>query len=1263
MNISRLRPRFPLQRRPLPRLAFRATGRILCLAAVMLAGPVALPRASHAEDESPGIAEIQRLLERSRSEAAAGRADEAVAAAKKALAIQREMPDDQHGQLAETLEWLAGLHEEHQDFTAARTALEELLAVRRALHGERHWRTSQARVDLEKIIRFQALRPEQRNELEKAKQAQRQAMQRYQAGAPLEALPLMRQALDVYRTVYGREHPESNDALLHLVVLYQQAGDYAKALPLARQAREISRKIVGEDHPNYAYALSLLAQIHESLGEYNKAEPLYQEALDITKDALGERDFRHAGSLRNLARLYRAMGQYARAEPLYQQARVILEATIGDSHPEYASVLSDLGVLYYLMGRYTQAESLHRQSTAIVANSVGQQHPWYALSINMLAGLLADLGDHAEAERLFRQAVEIVGRTIGTSHPHYATLLNNLGHLYHQTGDYARAEPLLRKAWTISRQSAGERHPETARALANLANVHLAMGDHDNAARRFRQVAESRKASLGEQHPEYAASLIALASMYEQRGDWENAEPLYRQASETLRESLGDRHPVYATSLERLAALHAARKEYAVAEKLHRQALEIRTASYGRQHPDVATSLNHLAKLHQATGRHEVAEALFAEANEIAAEALSREHVLYAGGLADLASLYLETGEYARAETLLGQVLEILERHREASFAVQNERQRIALTRMLRTALDGWLSAAARNDVPVDRVYQRVLRWKGAVFARQREERLALDRPELAPQVAELRSLRSRWATLALATPPPDQRKTWQQQVLDLRSRKEDLESEIARSLGQQQTPRDLDEWTHDRWVHRLPSETAFVDVLQYTDFRRDQDGRLPESRLLAFVIRRDHQPVRIDLGPSEPIARAIDGWRAAFGQPGSPITRPDVRLQDRLVERVWQPLAQHLQGVENILIAPDGPLCWFPPAAFPGERPGSYLIEQFAVGYVTSGLHLAETLQPPTQPPVPGGLLLAGDIDYQAEVAAAATESTAWEFGGRVAMIEPATRDGFEPLPGTGLEVSNIAALAAQIKGVDRPLLLTQAEATEQRIKQELAGGNWRYVHLATHGFFAPSPEPERSAEVGDRHLLAADAREAFQPPVRDPQLSSGLVLAGAARPPAVSGSEDGILTAAEVENLNLLGTELVVLSACQTGLGTEVAGEGILGLQRAFHVAGAQTLVTSLWRVDDAATSLLMEKFYHNLWKEELPRLEALRQAQLFVLDHPEAVDDRRQTLATALTERGIDLSTVHTLPQQTSSPAESSGRSPPALWAAFLHSGRWR
>jgi CHAT domain-containing protein len=254
--------------------------------------------------------------------------------------------------------------------------------------------------------------------------------------------------------------------------------------------------------------------------------------------------------------------------------------------------------------------------------------------------------------------------------------------------------------------------------------------------------------------------------------------------------------------------------------------------------------------------------------------------------------------------------------------------------------------------------------------------------------------------------------------------------------------------------------------------------------------------------------------------------------------------------------------------------------------------------------------------------------------------------RVAWKDLPGTAREQERIVALARAVLK-DRPIARSGRAASAAQLVDDLPRA--RYTHLATHGFFA---DPEfRSALQVDPALFERVSRDR-RGGARSPSVLSGLVLAGANRQGDEAAPDHGILTAEGLLGVRLEGLELAVLSACETGLGEEGGGEGVYGLQRAFHVAGCKNVVASLWKVDDGATQALMLLFYKNLWEKKLDAAEALRQAQLTLYRHPEAVE--------LAAKRGLIDFSESALPKVTDKPGEKSPRSPAAHWAAFTFSG---
>jgi CHAT domain-containing protein len=324
-----------------------------------------------------------------------------------------------------------------------------------------------------------------------------------------------------------------------------------------------------------------------------------------------------------------------------------------------------------------------------------------------------------------------------------------------------------------------------------------------------------------------------------------------------------------------------------------------------------------------------------------------------------------------------------------------------------------------------------------------------------------------------------------------------------------------------------------------------------------------------------------------------------------------------------------------------PGKKAGSYLLEEYALATAGHGQQLHELLS--RAAPRGKEALLVGGVRYDSVVPAGNPDGPAHRG--------PARTGGkhlrWKYLLWTKKEAEQLHDLGT---GRASPTLLEGARATEGAVRQRMPRA--RYVHLATHGFFSdPALSPPRRPSAAGPSLgkFKSPGRDASAS-VRSPLLLSGVVLAGANLLPKLDAQglpvgDDGILTGEEVAELDLANTELVVLSACETGLGEVAGGEGVFGLQRAFHLAGARTVVASLWQVDDRATQQLMTRFYANLWKKDLPQLEAFRQAQLALL-RGETADGPK---------RGLELDKTE--------PAKGTGsaaRLPPRLWAAWVLSG---
>jgi CHAT domain-containing protein/tetratricopeptide (TPR) repeat protein len=869
---------------------------------------------------------------------------------------------------------------------------------------------------------------------------------------------------------------------------------------------------------------------------------------------------------------------------------------------------------------------------------------------------LRQAGKHLEALSRYKQSYETTREVFGSEHFYTIASLANMALQYLDIGDYVRAERFLRQDVSTHMKVYGDQHLETAQCLENLGSVYLAMSDYARAEPLLRQALTIRQNVFGDEDPETAQSLSHLGGLYERMADHARAEPLYRKALAIDRKVFGSIGIETGLSLSDLAGVYVCQGSYAQAEPLYRKSLEIEKQAYGIEHPFYAEILNHLALLHERMGDLSQAEQLYSHSLDILRKCLGVDHPVCAVSLHNLGLLYERMGDEAKAEPPCRQSLEIMEKLVAHTSSVLSERQQLQWSLAVRYLLDGYLSLGAGANVKAEAKYSHCLRWKGAVFAAQAQMRVLRQNPELLQAFDELQSVSGQLATLAFRTPDPKQSEAWKKRIADLTDRKESIERMLAEKSGEFRQQRAQLELKPDRLRSSLPPGSALVDFLEYTRYSPppERRGLLKQERhLAAFILRRDRETQWADLGPIDVLRRNIDAWRTDYGT-----SVATINAAQALKRAIWEPIERHLDGCETVLLSPDGDLARFPIGALPGKKADSYLIEELNLVVVPVPRLLPELMASGSPKGQQQTAVFVGDVDFDNDptrsesqelpktLLAAVTHRSAVRFGDV----------NFPPLPGSATEIEQIASLFSQQFGIGHHKLLRGSQATEEALRTEAP--RCSYLHLATHGFFQPVDDrlPRAQPDVND----FASFRDREQVVGFHPGLQCGLALAGANRKSEAAVADgktidDGILTAIEVASVDLRDVELVTLSACETGLGKTASGEGVLGLQRAFQIAGARNVVASLWKVDDQGTAALMRLFYYKLWAEKKSPAIALREAQLAILRNP----DQTEMLAT--TRGPVFEKMVKLTDRQPRSSARRSAS--PRLWAAFILSGDWR
>ncbi len=961
---------------------------------------------------------------------------------------------------------------------------------------------------------------------------------------------------------------ESWRQLLDQADSLSNAANYDSAIIVGKMALEEAKAQFGESDTTVASIINRLGAYHYHQANYEEAESLWKRALSSREKVLGPGHAGVAEILHNLATLYDDQGKYAESEPLHKRALAIREKTLGRDHPDVAVSLINLANLYYDQGKYIEAEPLYKRALAISERAYGSDHPLVASSLCNLADLYFEQGKYPEAEPLYKRALSIVENTLGSEHPYAAITLNNLANLYYEEGKYAEAEPLHKRALAIWEKALGPEHPNVAHSLNNLADVYYEQGKYAEAQPLYQRALTIREKTFGSDHPDVAYTLNNMAILYRDQGKYAEAEPLYKRALQIWEKPLGPEHPDAAMGLNNLANLYCKEGKYTQAESLYPRALDIFEKTLGSEHPKMAWCLESLSHYHRLQGDN---------------------------------TNSLETGKRA---------FKIRKRNFQDGSSVMSEKDALTYSKFMRNSASNFLSAYFDSNKDDDSLHYAaadvMFSTKGqaseAIFVRAREIIMLNQLGTLADSLRYARTLLSRLYVEGMGEDDPvDYR-----QKLDKASRdKQRFESELAKSnLAYRNLQAALDVNTKDvvEVLNILPRRTILVEYMKYDYFSLRPDTAV--SHYLAFVISGPGKIYTKDLGEASGTDSLIDEYRQHLLSVSSSDRLPTIvdqmdfkKISKAIYDKIWRPIEAQIPEHDLLLISPDGGLNM---VSFGGlmDDEEKYLIEKFPIHYLSSGRDLIR-LQDEGRPA--SGLYALGDPDYNSPASARLSKPEGLpkdSVSQPVYYVARNVRSGrrelrdvvVKPLPSTKPEVEQIAENWQKISPEPAKICLG-IDASEERFKKEAPGN--RVIYLATHGYFLEGRDQQSSSKRG----FDSDIKFVGE----NPLLLSGLFLAGAnlhGEGADALGTEDGILTAEEVTAMNLDGTELVVLSACETGLGEVKSGEGVYGLRRAFQMAGARTVVSALWPVSDEATAEMMGKLYERK-DESLP--ERIRKLQL--------------------------------------------------------------
>ena len=1056
-------------------------------------------------------------------------------------------------------------------------------------------------------------------------------------GRYAEANPPYVRALAIRERMLGPDHPDVGRSLNDLALLHMHQAKYAEAEPLLVRALAILKKTAGPEHPDMAIMLSSFAELCKAQGKYAEAEPLYLRALAIQGTTLGPDHPDVAISVNNLAGLYMHQAKYAEAEPLYLRALAIREKALGPDHPDVAMSAENLAGLYYEQVRYADAEALLVRALLVKEKALGFNHPSVAMSYGNLATLYKAQGKYLAAQAPYLRALAIKEKALGPEHPGVATSLNDLAMLYVSLGRYAEGETIHLRALAIKEKALGPEHPDVAMSLNNLALLYMAQGKYAEAGPLLKRTFTIRKKALGPEHPDVATSLSNLAALCTKQGMHGKAEPLYVRALAIKERTLGAEHPDMARALNSLAGLYDDLGKYAKAEPLYVRALAIKEKALGPEHPDVALSLNNLALLYTHQGKWAEAEPLYVRALAIFGKARGTEHPDVATMFSSLAMVTLEQGDldacWRYADRGRGILLRSRGRAGRSALARSSffgERGASDLVPCLA------LKLGKEKDVLELLEQGRALGLREILAEARARTDAALppeDRERVAAALGRINALNAMIEKAAQKGLPGDALRE------DLRRAERDYDSVVAQ-IGEHTGGLAAAEPGKAITSKEAAQSLALDETTAIVGWTQERDWTW------GYVITRSG----VEWVDMSEVGDPRSTGALVKGIIGSARSRNTAQLSPKdlaeLYRRRFEPFEKHLAGVRKLIVISHGWSALLPVEILLTEEPPEgvrdcadwpWLGARYEVSYAPSVTTLdilcrkaAEEKRDEWERP----LLALADPPFSEEQLARMTsdedEGDLSEFalvadGGDDSLSRLVRYDaGAVPprIPGTRLEAEMIAGL----DGMGGALLLVGPEASERRLFEASVSealSRCRYVHLATHGY-ADGERPELSC----------------------------LVLARAPR----DEEYDGRLDMREVFHLKL-DADLVVLSACRSGLGKHLGGEGMVGLSTAFFFAGTPAVVMSLWRVSDVSTALLMRRFYENL-ADDRSKSSALAEAKAWLrhLRRSDLEKLRRESPELAGVTRGLGA------PQRVDKGALSDDKpfAHPYYWAPFILTG---
>ena len=984
--------------------------------------------------------------------------------------------------------------------------------------------------------------------------------------------------IEIKEELLGKDVPETHLARLQLANFYL---DYTNKIQEALKIYTDSylavvSKQIGPWHYQHLDILNHLAVLYEITDKYDKATETLEKASDVARSKYQNTDPLYGIQLNKVCNLRLKLGQYEKAEEELNLALKILEDHRKEDEwkPALVNAIETQAKLFGLKGLFSEAEDNLDRSAKIISKSKSDLNIDELTTAQELSSLLIQLGRYSDTEPILDKLIVEYEKLYGSKSLRLIEPLVNKGNLLLAKGDYTEADKIAQRCYQTALPIYGDKSTKTAPAQKLLSDLYFILGDYPRSEENIMKTLQSQQKQFGIDHIEVAKSLAQLALIRFANGeDHQKIEGLLTEARDIIGKRLGKDNPQYAEVLKSVAILHISEKKFDLAFNALTQAEVIWRTKIGSKNNIKAASIYALTgDVYYQLKNYTKAEEYYNKGNDIYEKNFNLNHPEYVRVISKLGKVFYMRKEYKKAKKNIEEALANYETYIKQFFPALTEREKAKYWNTIKGDFEFYNTLAFGQLEDFRDLSGKVFNYQLLTKALLLSSSIKIRERILSSKDDALISSYNLWVKKKEMLTSALSMSTAQllENAIDptaLNAEVEKLEKEISEKSEIFGAGFENKKITYENVQKSLGKNEVAVEVVRFRHFNHSFTDSIV---YVALYVKADNaRPKVIELPEGYRMeSRFFKYYRNCI------INKiPDVASY----KVFWEPFQKEIGQYSTIFLSPDGVYNQINLEAIPTPD-GRYVIDNSNIVIVSNTKDLYLKKQKGKTLPSANNATMFGNPFFYAS----------------------ATKDRPIPqLPGTEKEISELDDLL-KLKGW-KTTEYTEGDASEEKVKEL---NNPKIFHIATHGFYSPAVDKSVEQELTESESKLAE----------NPLMKSGLLLSGAgdilSKTRYNYNMESGVLTAYEAMNLNLDQTDLVVLSACETGLGEISNGEGVYGLQRAFLVAGAKVLIMSMFKVDDAATQKLILNFYRKWTTTNNLRLSFVEAKKELRVEYPEPI-----------------------------------------------------